>query len=294
MMSRIRSSVVDVLLRALDPIERGVVEGDFNEMHLPQARALRELSGLLVRRQLAAWLDWRPWAAVVFVALPLGMVLSLVSRYWANVTAIYAWLYIDNWTSGYLASPGARSYLLHTTTVFSVECVALILWAWTIGLAVASVSRRTVWATYALFGLVLFAGTFGSTTTAVRNSANAAVFSLTLYSVGLPLVFRIVFILLPALHGMRKAIREPTITWGHAAALAVSVTLVTAVVARGTQGAVLFGWWSLSDDGPTITGFSNLRGSWTFWLLPFAMTLPATYVFSNASWQSWRRRTRSS
>ena len=143
MMSRIRSSVVDVLLRALDPIERDVVEGDFNEMHLPQARAVRELSGLLVRRQLAAWLEWRPWAAVVFVALPLGMVLSLVSRYWANVTAIYAWLYIDNWTSAYLASPGARSDLLHTTTLFSVECVALILWAWTIGFAAASMSRRT-------------------------------------------------------------------------------------------------------------------------------------------------------
>jgi hypothetical protein len=290
----IRSGVVDLLLRALDPIERDVVEGDLNELRLHWARSIRELLGLLARRQVTAWLDWRPWAAVVLVALPLGMVLSLVSRYWANVTAIYAWLYIDNWTSAYLASPGSRSDLLHTTTLFSVECVALTLWAWTIGFAVASVSRRTAWVTYALFGLFLFAGTFGSTTTAVRNSANAAVFSLTLYRVGLPLVFRIVFILLPALHGMRKAVREPTITWGHSAALVGSVILVTGVVARGTRGAMMFGWWSVSGDGPTMTAFSNLRGSWTFWLLPFAMTLPATYVFSNASWQSWRRRTQSS
>jgi hypothetical protein len=97
MMSRIRSSVVNVLLRALDPIERDVVEGDFNEMHLPRARAVRELSGLLVRQQLAAGLDWRPWATVVFVALPLGMVRT---RY-ARRSAVWLVVLVGRWSDHY-------------------------------------------------------------------------------------------------------------------------------------------------------------------------------------------------
>jgi hypothetical protein len=94
-MSRARSAIVHLLLRMLDPTEREVVEGDLTELRLPQARAIRELVGLLARRQIAAWLDWRPWAAVVLFVLPLGMVLSLVARHWAHNTAIYAWFYVE-------------------------------------------------------------------------------------------------------------------------------------------------------------------------------------------------------
>jgi hypothetical protein len=120
------------------------------------------------------------------------------------------------------------------------------------------------------------------------------VFSQVLYRAGFPIVFRIVLVTLPALHGIRKALREPTLTWVHAAAVAVSVTLVTAVVARGTQVAVTWGWWSASADGPAIRAIFQLRGGWQLQFLPFAMTLPATYVFSKTSWQSWKRRTRTS
>jgi hypothetical protein len=293
-MIRIRAAVVDLLLRMLDPIERDVVDGDFRELRVSRTRAIRELLGLVARRQVAAWLDWRPWAALVLVVLPLGMVVSLVSRHWALNTAIYAWFYVDNWTPAYLASAGARSDLLHVTTEFFVRCAALMLWAWTVGFAAASASRRTVWETYALFGLVSFGGTVGSTTVGVLNPANAAVFSQTLYRVGFPIVFRTVLVLFPALHGMRKAAGEATLTWVHAAALAVSVILVTAVVAPGTQVAVTFGWWSSSADSPAVQAVFQLRRSWQLRLLPFAMTLPATYVFFNTSWRSWRQRTQPS
>jgi hypothetical protein len=293
-MSRILSAVVHVLLRMVDSTEREVVEGDLTELRLSQPRAIRELVGLLVRRQIAAWLDWRPWAAVVLFVVPLGMVISLVARHWANITAIYAWFYVDNWTPTYLASPGARGDILHATMELFVRCVALVLWAWTIGFAVASLSRRTTWLMCALFGFVLFAGTVGSTTVGVRNPANAAVFSQTLYRVGFPFVFRIVLVWLPALHGMRKAAGESTLTWVHAAALAVTVTLVTAVVARGTPNALTFGWWRSSADAPMFPAVFELRRSWQLKLLPFAMALPATYLFSTASWRCWRHRTQSS
>ncbi len=293
-MSRIRSAVVHLLLRTLNPAERDVVEGDLKELRVPQTRAVRELLGLVARRQIAAWLGWRPWAGVVFIVVPLGMVLSLVSRQWAHGTAMSAWFYVDNWTPEYLRSPGARSDLLHATTEFLARGVALMLWAWTVGFAVASVSRRTAWVTCAVFGLVLFGGTVGSTTAGVRNPANAVVYSQALYRVGFPILFRIVFVMFPALHGIRKALREPTLTWVHAAAVAVSVALLTVVVARGTEVAVTWGWWSSSADGPAIRAVFQLRRGWPLRLLPFAMTLPATFLFSNASWRCWKRRARSS
>jgi hypothetical protein len=290
-MNTIRAAILRLLLRMLDAREREVIEGDFMELDLRRTRAISELIGLLARRQVAAWLDWRPWSTLAAIVLPFGMVLSLVSRYWAHGSAIYAWLYIDNWTSAYLASPGARRDLLDIIGTFGLECSALILWAWTTGFAVASASRRTVWVTYAAFGFLVFAGTLGSTTVGVRNPANAAVFSLPLYRVGFPIAFRILFVLLPAFFGMRRSVRESSVAWMPAAALGVTVVVVTALVARGPQGAVMFGWSSLSTNRPMISAVASLRQTWRFWLLPCAMTLPALYVVSNASWRTWRGRT---
>jgi hypothetical protein len=289
-MRRTRSTAVNILLRMLDPVDRVVVDGDLRELRLPRNRAIRELLGLLFRRQVAAWLDWRPWAAIGFVVLPLGVLISVVTRQWALGAAIYAWLYAGNWTPMHLASAGARTNLLHIMIdVFLLKSVALMLWAWTAGFVIASVSRRAAWVTYVLFGLILFSATAGSTSAALRNPGNSAVFSQTLYRVGFPIAFRIVFVLLPALHGVRKAAGGATLTWAQTLALVLSTALLTTLVAPGTEVAVTWGWWSSSGDGPAIPALFELRGTWQLRLLPFVMTLPAAYVFSTGSWRSWRR-----
>jgi len=82
----------------LDAEERDAVRGDLAELNVAAGRALREVVGLLVRRQLRLWTDWRPWLALAGLVIPLGMLLSLISRQWANTNSIYAWLYVDNWT----------------------------------------------------------------------------------------------------------------------------------------------------------------------------------------------------
>ena len=287
----IRSRIAQLLLWGLDPAERAVVEGDLRELRLPQDRAIRELVGLVMRRQIAAWLAWRPWVAIVIV-LSLGMMLSLISRYWAHTTAIYAWLYVENWTAEYLASPGARSDLLQFITARTLESVALIGWAWTIGSLVGSLSRRTAFVVYVVFAAVVFFGTVGSTTIAVRNPANAVVFSQPFYRDGLPLAFRIAFILVPAFHGVWRAIRRPALTSVPSAILAITVVTATALVARGPQGAVTFGWWSLSSDGPSVSAVLRLTGTWRFLLMPAAMALPAAYVFFRAVSHTWPRRPR--
>jgi len=284
-MRRALASIAHLLLRTLDPSEREAVEGDLRELDLPPARAVRDVLGLVVRRQIAAWRDPGAWAALLIVALPLAMMFSLLSRHWAHAAAFSAWSYIENWTPAYLDSPAARGELIAAVTTSAIQFAVLILWAWTGGIAVASLSRRTAWTTFLLFAALVFAGTTGTTTLAVRNPANSAVFSAALYRVGLPFVFRVFLVLLPALLGIRRAAREPAIARAHGIALAAAVALLTSLVGRSPQGAVLYGWWHVSSDGPVLVAFTQGRDIWPLRLLPIGMTLPAIYV----AWQAGRR-----
>lgn len=76
-------SIVDLLSRLLEADEREAVRGDLTESGASGGRALRDVVGLVVRRQAALWMDWRPWLALVGVVVPLGLLLSHVSRWWA-------------------------------------------------------------------------------------------------------------------------------------------------------------------------------------------------------------------
>jgi hypothetical protein len=227
---------------------------------------------------------------VVLLAIvaPLGMLLSLTSRQWANVTAIYAWLYVNNWTSGYLESPGARFDLLSASATFVFHGVALICWSWTIGYALGSLSRRTLWLNGSLFGLVLFAGTLGSATVGLLNPANAAVFSLTSYRVVLPTCLRLVLVLLPALRGMQKGRRGTALPVPQAVTWAAVVAIVTVVAARSLEGSVVWGWWSLSTEGSALHSVAQLSGSWPLRLVPLAMAWPAAYIVLSTNWRNWR------
>jgi hypothetical protein len=175
------------------------------------AGALRDVLGLVVRRQVALWMDWRPWLAIVGVVIPLGLLLSHVSRWWADSSAIYAWLYVNNWTWAYLDSPGARRDLFRISANFFINCVTLIAWSWTSGFVLGSLSRRTVWITGTLLCVVVIGGTLGSTTTGRANSFNAAMFSLTFYGVVFPWLLRTVLVLLPALWGMRWSLQQTSL-----------------------------------------------------------------------------------
>src|SRR5262245_41477798 len=176
-MIALQSAVVNWLLRQLDAPERLVVEGDLHELRVPWTRAVGELAGLLARRQIEAWRGWRPWMATAAFALPFGIILSLASRTWAYNAAMYAWFYVDNWTPGYLASPGARATLAQAAIASALECAALAVWSWNAAMAIQSISRRGSLTVFALFITIVFTGTIGSSTAGLLNPANAAVFS---------------------------------------------------------------------------------------------------------------------
>jgi hypothetical protein len=91
----------------------------------------------------------------VGLVVPLGMLLSLVSRRMAAGSAIYAWLYLNNWDWGYVQNPGFRHDLAGDMAAVFMEYGTLICWSWTGGFVLGSLSRRTIWVNRALFCLAL-------------------------------------------------------------------------------------------------------------------------------------------
>jgi hypothetical protein len=279
---------VDLVSQLLAPDDRDAVCGDFTESGVSGGQALREVLGLIVRRQAVLWADWRPWLAIVGVVAPLGLLLSYVSRWWADNSAIAAWLYVNNWTWGYLESPGARGNLVAMSTGVLADYLALIGWSWTSGFVLGSLSRRTQWFTGTLFCLVVLGGTVGTTSTARAGLGNAAVFSVTFYRVVFPWLLRIVLVLLPALCGMYRSGRQVTLALLPTILAALAVAILTAWTAKGVEGSLFWGRHVFPPDpGPDgIWGTADdprpLRP------LPLLMVWPMAYVLAISCWQRWR------
>ena len=64
----------------LEPDERDAVQGDLAELGVTGMRALRDLLGLIVRRQALAWTDRRPWLPLGVLVVPLVMPPSLAEK----------------------------------------------------------------------------------------------------------------------------------------------------------------------------------------------------------------------
>jgi hypothetical protein len=280
--------LVDRISRLLDRDEREAVRGDFAEWELTGGEALRDLVGLIVRRHASVWAGWRPWLALLALVAPIGMLLSLASRNWSSGWAIGSFLYANNWTWGYLESPGARIDLAQTIGGVCLGSAALMVWSWTIGFALASLAPRAVGINGALFCLVVFGGTIGSTTTGMRG--NDAVFSIAFYRVALPAIVRGLLVLVPAVCGMREGTRtrQASIPLPRAIFCIAIVIVATVASARGLEGSLLFGWVSPSGSNVDVTELSRWRGSWKLHLLPLVMMWPAAFIVASAR----RRRAR--
>jgi hypothetical protein len=287
----VSSRLVDLASRMLEPDERDAVRGDLAESEDTDAQALREMAGLVVRRQAALWTDWRPWLALVGLAIPLGLLLSLFIRGVTEGSAIDIWLYSTWWTRSFLTIPGARIDLASNVGGHVLSYLTLISWAWTCGFVLSSLSRRTVWVNGSIFCLVLFAELL---IVPQYRRGNSAVFSLAFFRVVFPILLRTLLIVVPALWGMQTARRRATlpllqtIFWG---ALIVGLTMQAA---NGIQGAVFgeivnlriaAGPYTMEQGRVMLQWDTRLRDLWPLWrLLPLALMWPSAYMIAIAGW----------
>ncbi len=191
----------------LDSEDREIVLGDLAESGESAGQALCHVLGFAVRRQAALWKNWRPWLAAFGVAVPGTLLLMGFSLSLSHGYQLYAWIignyrYIDPkilHDTGLTLAPGL--------SLIACQLFLLTAWSWTGGFVLASLSRRTIWVSAALCSLPcsLFLSRF--------HHEQVSPLCLFLF-------------LLPALCGVRKALRVARIPFRHALFLAAAITLL--------------------------------------------------------------------
>jgi hypothetical protein len=208
--------LVDLISRLLGPEERAAVCGDLAESGESGGEALRQVVGLIVRRQAAVWKRWRPWVALVFLVIPGGLVLSEGSRLLAHYSALYLWLYTNYWNWTLVEDAAYRHDLLHYVGICFIGSATLASVAWSSGLALAFFSRGSVLPAGVVFALLLFFGEllgapsrdFGYGSYVRGNPANAVVFQGYFYRLLFPVMLQALVVLVPAVAGMRTSLRR--------------------------------------------------------------------------------------
>lgn len=279
--------LTEFLSRALDPAERDAIGGDLEEAAASGPVALREVAGLLLRRQAAAWCDWRPWFALFAIVLPIGALLSHVSRAWGISTAItarYFWLLGD---VAYLANPGWRADLLRFVAGTGIACLALVGWSWTAGFVFGHLSRPTRWVMLMLLSLIVLLATLGTVTTGwpprgVLTLEQHVVF------VVCPRLLRAFLVIVPAALGAWRGGRQAPLPIAPTVAGVLLLVLATTLASQGLEATLTFGRGVLPADlGPDgfVVSDDDPR---PLWFLSFVMIWPAVYILATMGWQQWR------
>jgi len=191
--------LADAMSGALDRDERAAVLGDLAESAVPARRAAREMLGLVLRRQVSLWAHIGPWLALVTLAVPSGIALAHLGKFWADGSAAYLWMYATG------AGPqGLRQTVWQgapdlTVLVLwlSLNAVTLAGWAWLAGAAARSMAGSARLLVAPAFLAVLVLGTAG-TVSVGRFSGSATV----VYGAVVPALLRVCLVVLPLLAGL--------------------------------------------------------------------------------------------
>lgn len=217
MMKKICWRLVDIVSAMLNASEREAVLGDLAESGERGGRALREVLGLVARRQAATWAAWRPWLTLTVLLIPLSIFLSVLSRSTSDESAVYAWMYANNWDWGLIKDRGFWYVLSDCAVLVFAKWLTLICWSWSAGFVLGYFSKGIARLNVVL---LLFALGLGEAFVAPAYTAyslnylhrflhlpalpnpNAPVSALTLYSAIFPIIIQVMLVAGPAIHSM--------------------------------------------------------------------------------------------
>ncbi len=214
-MNGVAWKLIGLVSELLERHERDAVVGDLMEGGESGWRGLRDVSGLLLRRQAALWKSPHPWLAGFGITLPCSYLLVHVS---ISVSCTYERLvnhrFYACWHTGH---EGFALLLCHI--------LLLIAWSWSGGYIVGSVSRRTLWMSAAL-------------------SVVPAIICLNCWgSPAFPSRLCLFLFLLPAAFGVRRGLRNAGISFLTALVLAEAITVL--MIAAWSNQALWVNNWAL-------------------------------------------------
>jgi len=250
--------LLSVVARALEPAERDVVLGDLAESGEGVGAAMRDLLGLIVRRQVGLWLSWRPWLALFGVSCLAGLSLSRI------VFRLNVDLY--KYAAHYATSLTARQ------EVAFLLCLAgaLTVWSWTCGFVLGSLSGRAVWLTWSVFYFVVLDSAWARFGIMLRMLDSLQGTLRLLMATTLPLSIAALLFLFPALLGAFVGVRRRILTVHHAyliGAVNIALTILTT--------------WSTGWYDPAHLPARWPGVPWSTRLLPFLLaSWPAAYLLA--------------
>jgi hypothetical protein len=295
--SRLLWWLVNSSAQMLESGEREAVRGDLAESGETGSQALRHVVGLVIRRQLSIWTDWRSWLTLLGLVVPLGLLLSVISRRMAATSAVYIWMYANNLDPGLFAYRGFWYQFADTVAEIFKMYLSLGCWSWTSGFVLGFASRGILRVNGFLFCLMLAFGvllgaplyfayyrhylhlTIGFPIFAHQHydPVNALIF----YRVMFPLIVQAVLVLLPALWGMREGARAARLRLLFRAIL--WMTAIAALVAVVIQNPDL--WMFLKSYRLARTPWHGWQGRllqlFAYWPLVFMLTIAITRRFQD-------------
>src|SRR5882724_6588485 len=190
-------TLTDLAARLLTGNERESVLGDLHESGESPWQGAQQIFGLAFRRQLELWKNWRPWLAAFGLAMPSSFALMgiSVSISWASLHFLKPGIFI-----------GQNSAVRHGLLPFVCQFFLLMVCSWTGGFVVGSISRRTLWASAML-------------------CASPMLFCLSRFGIQSLSKYCLFLFLLPAVLGVRHALRRVQLSMRSAIFLGGAVTL---------------------------------------------------------------------
>jgi hypothetical protein len=278
MMTRICWRFVDILSRILDTDERQVFRGDVAESGHGVARAIWDVSDLVLRRQIGLWTVWQPWLALVGIACLTGAPLSGIA-FRLNVD-------LGQQLMAYFR------YGVHFGTLLTPQqdmawllCLAfaLLLWSWTCGFVLGSLSGRAVWVTWSLFYLMVLDFAWVrfilSGSIILRDPQPLRI----LMAASLPLQPATLLFSLSSLWGAFMGVRRRVLPWRTAYVLASAITIFTILVTW------MSGWYETAHEVWSSGAWHGVP--WTARLWPFVVvSWPIAYLLATANRQQTASR----
>jgi hypothetical protein len=249
------------------------VRGDLAESGQSVARAIRDVSDLVVRRQIGLWTMWQPWLALLGIACLAGLPLSRIAfRLNVDLGQQLMAYYTYGVHFGTLLTPQQdMAWLL-------CLAIALLLWSWTCGFVLGSLSGRAVWLTWSVFYLMVLDSALVrfilSGNMILRDPQPLRL----LMAATLPLNPATFLFSLSALWGAFMGVRRRVLPLRAAYVLASAITIFTILVTW------MSGWYETAHEVWSSGAWHGV--SWTMRLLPFVVvSWPITYLLATANRQ---------
>jgi hypothetical protein len=230
---------------------------------------MRDLLGLIVRRQAGLWAVWQPWLAVLGVGGVAGVPLSRIA-FRLNVDLGQQLMAYHKYGVRFETGLTARQ----DAAFLLCLAVALLVWSWACGFALGSLSGRAVWVTWSVFYLVVLDSTWArfvlSGHIILRDPRPLRL----LIAATLPLSIAALLFSLLALLGAFLGVRRRVLPVRHAYLLGSAITVLTILTTW------MSGWYETAHEA--WSGAVRLGVSWPMRLLPFLLvSWPAAYLLTN-------------